>query len=110
MTMLVVFFAWTAFYEIRIDVLCAKYQILLNPADYLTFDGFNTFHFAFSDFMVEVVLLSLCLGVFVLEYFSLRKGNGPYQLLRHPAVTVLLVFITMLIAPVSSNEFIYFSF
>lgn len=109
-TMLVVFFAWTAFYETRTDVLCAKFRILLNPAMYANSDWMNPFHFALSDLLTELLLLSLCLGVFVLEYCSIRYRNSPYALLRHPVVTISLVFLTVLFAPLLSNEFIYFSF
>jgi hypothetical protein len=46
----------------------------------------------------------------MLEWRSVRQFNEPYILLRRKPVLIVLVILTMLLAPGKNNGFIYFAF
>jgi hypothetical protein len=109
--MLFVTLAWLPFYETRGAQLVAKFKALLTPAAYgpdqlaaaLThWDGGNR--------LVLGAFLVLAAGGVLVEALSLRRGGEPYSLFRRGPVLVLLVILTVLMAPGVNNGFVYFAF
>jgi hypothetical protein len=68
-------------------------------AQYMTPDGLALFCF-----------LALTAYVLVLEWLSISRYDVPYCLLRRPWVTLILIFLTVILAPEKNNGFIYFAF
>jgi hypothetical protein len=54
--------------------------------------------------------LGLCALTLLAEWRSLAGGDEPYSLLVRPWVLVLLVVLTVWLAPGDQNDFIYFAF
>ncbi len=110
-TMLGVFFAWLCFYELRPHELLAKIATLLSPHTYLgpAFTAsLQVWHSASGVVMFCFLVLS---GVtLTLEWLSVRRRGEAYFYLRRPAVLVVLVILTVLLAPGENNGFIYFAF
>jgi len=110
LTMLASFFAWLCFYETNTKTLVTKIFVLLNPREY----GLNSLHNALHTILPasQFVLCSLFLlagATLLLEWFSVRR-NEPYYYLRQPKIQILLVILTVWLAPVQNNGFIYFAF
>jgi D-alanyl-lipoteichoic acid acyltransferase DltB (MBOAT superfamily) len=111
LTMLASFAAWLSFYELQPPVLVTKFQTLLTPTAY----NARALHEALQrwvgpDQLVLSAMLALSALVFVLEWRSLATTNEPYALLRRPKVLVVLILLTLLLAPGKNNDFIYFAF
>lgn len=111
LTMVGVFLAWLCFYETRFPVLWAKLLATFNPAAYSlanlqaaagTLTG--------GDPIVLGALLGLAGLTSLLEWQSIRRYEEPFRLLRRPPVLVVLVVLTVLLAPSRNNAFIYFAF
>ncbi len=111
LTMVCAFFAWLCFYETRTPMLLLKFAALVNPHSYRLSEltalgrGMNP-----ADLFVLGGLLGLAAVILIVEWLSVRWRNAPYSLLRHPVTLTLLVFLTLVLAPVNSNGFIYFAF
>jgi hypothetical protein len=105
------FYAWMSFYELRTDVLLQKSKVLLMPATYnggalrealqvlASGDGV-----ALGGFLLLTALTLLA------EWFSVTHKNEEYYYLRQPLALVVLVVLTVLLAPGKTNAFIYFAF
>ena len=111
LTMIVAFFAWLGFYETRTDVLGLKIKALL------TLQGYNhaalgeaAAVFSSANGFVMCCFLALSALSFLLEWLSVLKKDEPYYLLRRPVILIGLVLLTVVLAEVKSNEFIYFAF
>jgi D-alanyl-lipoteichoic acid acyltransferase DltB (MBOAT superfamily) len=111
LTMTTCFGAWLAFYETRTDALFAKARTLLTPSAY-NVDALHEARQSWSNAggFVMVCFLALSGGVLLLEWLCVRKNNPPYRLLFRPAVLVLLIILTVILAPGKNNGFIYFAF
>jgi D-alanyl-lipoteichoic acid acyltransferase DltB (MBOAT superfamily) len=110
-TMVMVFYAWLAFYETRVDVLARKALRLVSPSGY----GHEPLrealqHFRSPDGVVTCCFLGLAGVVLLAEWASMRHQQEPYRLFFNPMVSVGLVIVTVLLAPGTSNGFIYFAF
>jgi len=55
-------------------------------------------------------LLLLVAVVWAVEWLSVARRDDPYCYLRHPVAAVVLVVLTVLLAPGNDNAFIYFAF
>lgn len=111
LTLLGSFAAWLCFYETDITALGQKLQTLVSPAAY----GAAAFQelllrWQGADRLVLLVLLLLAVGVLGLEWRSLARSGTPYSLLTRRGVTLLLIVLTVLLAPGKNNDFIYFAF
>jgi len=110
-TMLATFFAWLSFYELNVAHLLTKLKALFTPAAY----GAAALHevatrWAGPDQLVLGFTLALAALTLVLEWRSLVARNEPYALLRKPWVLVVLIVLTIILAPEKQNDFIYFAF
>lgn len=111
MTMVAVFYAWLAFYETDVDTLARKAINLLRPAAYDRAALLEALqHFRSADGFVTCCFLALTGAVLIGEWLSIRRHQEPYRLFCEPVVCVALVVLTVLLAPGSSNGFIYFAF
>ncbi|MFT3868299.1 MAG: MBOAT family O-acyltransferase [Nibricoccus sp.] len=111
LTMATSFGAWLAFYEIRTDALFAKIRTILTPAAYNTDALREALHrWSSVDGFVMTCFLTLSGGVLLVEWFSVRKNQQPYRLLFHPVALILLLVLTLILAPGTNNGFIYFAF
>jgi D-alanyl-lipoteichoic acid acyltransferase DltB (MBOAT superfamily) len=111
LTMLTAFAAWLCFYETRTGVLLAKMTALLSPAAYSMAalrECANTFRSPNGFLMASFLVLGA--ATLTLEWLSVSRGNEPYCFVRRPGVLITLAILTVLLAPVQSNGFIYFAF
>jgi alginate O-acetyltransferase complex protein AlgI len=109
-TMIAVFAGWMCFYESRPDILLTKTKVILNPASYtLAALGAAGNRWGGPDLLVFAATATLCGIILFAEWRSLERGE-PYVILRKPAVAVLLVILTIVLAPSRQNDFIYFAF
>jgi alginate O-acetyltransferase complex protein AlgI len=110
-TMTAVFYAWLAFYETRVDMLAQKALSLVTPAAYGRTALLEAAqHFRSPEGFVTGCLLALSATVLTAEWLSIRHQQEPYRLFFNPAISVALVVLTVLLAPGTSNGFIYFAF
>lgn len=111
LTHLSVFFAWLCFYETNTAELFRKIGILLSPSTYLdgAFGEFTTTLLSVSGFNILAILL-MVLAIVVLEALSLKWSEKPYEAFRSRLIVVLMIFLTVFLAPTGKNEFIYFAF
>jgi len=110
-TMIGMFLAWLCFYETRTSVLMQKMATVLNPLRY----NAQALHEALTALPSASMLVLGCFLVItfvtlVLEWRSVTKMQDPYSLLRRPGVLLLLVVLTIWLAPSKNNGFIYFAF
>ena len=66
--------------------------------------------FTAADLVTLGGTLGLCALTLLAEWRSLSRGGEPYSLLVRPWVLVLLVVLTVWLAPGDQNDFIYFAF
>ena len=111
LTHLCVFLAWLCFYENDTGELFRKLGLLLNPASY---DGpaLRSFFAAYlsPDGLDIFGILGIVACVISLEMWSLRKEGEPYRFLRTRGASAILIFLTVILSPISNNDFIYFAF
>jgi D-alanyl-lipoteichoic acid acyltransferase DltB (MBOAT superfamily) len=111
LTTLATCLAWLSFYEHRTAVLFTKVGTLFNPTAY----GSSALREVVaqlhaSDSLVLVCTLVLAALTLILEWRSLAAKNEPYAFLRRPKMLAVLILLTMILAPGTHNEFIYFAF
>lgn len=111
LTMFVSFCAWLGFYETHTDTLLFKLKTLFTPGGY----GPSAWHEAAGQYLspngfVLFCFLTLTGIVLLLEWFSISRRDAPYYFLRRPAVSFVLVILTIILAPQKDNGFIYFAF
>ena len=111
MTMLACFYAWLCFYETSTPVLIAKMKLLLMPSAYSAVALREAVQLwsARNGIILAGILLLTTLTL-VMEWLSVRKKNEPYFFLRRPGILIVLVILTMFLAPQKNNGFIYFAF
>jgi hypothetical protein len=68
----------------------------------------NTFRSPNGFLMASFLVLGA--ATLTLEWLSVSRGNEPYCFVRRPGVLITLAILTVLLAPVQSNGFIYFAF
>ena len=111
LTMLTSFCAWLAFYETRTSVLGIKMKTLLTPHAYngaALREALQLWSSASGFVMICFLLLAAV--VLLIEWQSVARRDTPYIYLCHPVVLVVLIFLTVALAPGKSNGFIYFAF
>ena len=110
-TLLAAIAAWLAFYETNTRALFAKFRTLLSPGAYhLSALRAAPAQWSPPDQFVLACFLLLAVATLLLEWLSLARRNEAYFYLRRPGVLVLLVMLTVLLAPGKNNGFIYFAF
>ena len=111
MTMLYVFFAWLFFYENRMDVLWTKVGALVCPSGYSMqhLQEYVQLYNSRGEFLNAGFLFSLAVLSIGMEWLS-RKGEIPYFHLRLFGVSIVLVILTVILAPAQKSGFIYFNF
>jgi D-alanyl-lipoteichoic acid acyltransferase DltB (MBOAT superfamily) len=111
LTLGVAVFAWLSFYETRTPVLFAKMQTLCTPGAY-SLQALREAVGAWEGGQQVVLLglLSLATAVLAVEWLSVARRNEPYYYLRRPWVVIVLVVLTVWLAPAKQNAFIYFAF
>lgn len=63
-----------------------------------------------SESVTTAFVILLACGALLVEALSIRSKKEPYQLMRHPAASLLLVFLIIQLAPTQESSFIYFNF
>ncbi len=111
LTMVAVFYAWLCFYELDTKVLLTKMALLLTPGAYRLAALQEAVRSCLNgDGIVLGGVLLLTFLTLTAEWLSVRWRNEPYYYLRRPWVLLLLVFLTVMLAPGMNNGFIYFAF
>ncbi len=111
LTMLTSFCAWLGFYETRTSVLMTKIKTLLTPHAYGAAALHESLHqWSSAQGFVMMCFLLLAGGVLLLEWQSIARQKASYYYLCHPAVLVVLIVLTVILAPGKNNGFIYFAF
>lgn len=111
LTMLFVFLCWICFLETRTDVLLTKLGTICNP-------GLYTVEMAKSAIVITggaegfLLLSMLIIASLVIlgEWLSQRWTDKDYNLLMRNPVQIIMVILTILLAPTTNNSFIYFAF
>ena len=110
-TMAGVFFAWLGFYETRTGVLLRKAAVLLTPSGYTPAALRAAAHeLASPNGVVLGGFLALAALTLLAEWVSIRRRGEEYVFLRHPIGLVIIVALTVILAPGRNNAFIYFAF
>jgi alginate O-acetyltransferase complex protein AlgI len=111
LTLGLAFYAWLSFYETRPTVLFEKMTTISNPLNYSASDVVAAVKSLRDPNIYVATCFLLMSGVTLfLEWLSLHRGNAPYSELRRPSVVVVLVILTIWLAPGKTNDFIYFAF
>ena len=55
-------------------------------------------------------MLALTGIVLLLEWLSVARRAAPFYFLQRPVILVILIMLTVLLAPERNNGFIYFAF
>lgn len=111
LTMLAAFSAWLCFYEPDTARLMEKLALILTPAAYAP-GALKTALGSYppGDRIVLAGMFVLTTVTLLAEWLSVRRLNEPYAYLRKKPVLILLVVLTVLLAPGKNNGFIYFAF
>lgn len=111
LTMSAVFLAWLCFYETNLSHLMEKLGAIFTPGAYAPAQ-FRAAVLQWSEPSGLVLASFLALSALALwaERRSLLHGGEPFSLFRKPLVLLILVILTVILAPGKSNGFIYFAF
>jgi D-alanyl-lipoteichoic acid acyltransferase DltB (MBOAT superfamily) len=104
--------AWLFFFERDSAILQQKSLALILPSAY-SLNNLNQILGFFpspTTALTTAFILILAALALAIEGIGLRKKSEPYQLLRHPAASILMVFLIVLLAPMEESSFIYFNF
>ena len=104
--------AWLFFLERDPALLREKALSLVQPAAY-SLAKLQMLPAAFSgpsNTITTGLILTLAFTALALEGLGIRAKSEPYHLARHPAASILLVLLTILLAPMEESQFIYFNF
>lgn len=104
--------AWLFFFENDPQALQIKAISLCNPKAYgLGFlNNMPDVFTEISDAFTLALIFFLAIAFLAMEAYGIRKNLEPYQFSRKPAICLLLVFLTVLLAPMEESPFIYFNF
>ena len=109
--MLGAFFSWLCFYEVRPDILFTKMACLFGPANYSAAALREMIqHWPANQWIVFGGFFALSTLVLIFEWLSIRWRQEPFYYLRRPWVVVVLILLTVWLAPGENNGFIYFAF
>jgi alginate O-acetyltransferase complex protein AlgI len=104
--------AWLFFLERDPHLLREKAHAILLPTAY-SIDHLRKIPNIFvgpSDTVTTTLILLFAFAFLALEWLDIRRGSAPYHHARQPGVTMALVFMTILLAPMEESSFIYFNF
>ncbi|MEO8614663.1 MAG: MBOAT family O-acyltransferase [Luteolibacter sp.] len=104
--------AWLFFFESNPDRLKTKAISLFNPFAY-AIHSLQRLPQVFPNPTHGItfgMILVLAFGFLALEFSGVKKNLQPYHFSRKPAVCMVLVFLTILLAPMEESQFIYFNF
>jgi D-alanyl-lipoteichoic acid acyltransferase DltB (MBOAT superfamily) len=104
--------AWLFFLERDPALLREKALSMVQPAAY-SLDQLRLLPAAFpgpTNAITTAIILCLAAAALALEGWGVRRRLEPYHLTRHPAASLILVFLTVLLAPMEESSFIYFNF
>lgn len=111
LTMVAAFYSWLCFYEGNTRVLLAKMKLLVTPSAYRWSAAKEALAIWPSGHLTVFIGVLLLTGATLLiEWLCIRRKGEPYFYLRTPELSLLLVVLTVLLAPGKNNGFIYFAF
>ena len=111
LTMLTSFGAWLGFYETHTHSLALKMKALFTPQAYGAAAWREAAgHCHTANGFVMACFLALAGIILLLEWLSIARRDTPFYFLQRPKVLVVLVALTVLLAPEKNNGFIYFAF
>ncbi|MCH7226425.1 MBOAT family O-acyltransferase [Haloferula sp. A504] len=104
--------AWLFFFERDATLLAEKSFAMIQPTAYsvAAFSQAPNLFGGPGNLVTTGFILALAAVAMLLEGLGLRKSPEPYVFLRHPVASVILVFLTVLLAPKVESSFIYFNF
>lgn len=110
-TMVGVFYAWLFFYQTDVAVLKQNLLVSIQPQSYSP-SGLKALISAISggDKLVLFSFVSLSGIVLLLEWIGRARFQDPYKLLTSFPCLLVMVTLTILLAPGVKNAFIYFAF
>jgi len=104
--------SWLLFYETDLTELLVKLAAIANPLNYNLTALRQTLDVCPG--LGRQVPLALTLGMSILvhfmEYISHRRTGSHFSLFLQPASTIVMVVLTIVLAPTTDNGFIYFNF
>lgn len=104
--------SWLLFYETDISELLVKLGAIVNPRCYTlhAFQKIPTVCPELGNQATLALVLGMALVVHALEYISFRRKGDYASFFLHPASTLGMVVLTIILAPTTDNGFIYFNF
>lgn len=111
LTVVAVLFSWLLFYETRTPVLLSAMRTLVSPSGYSARALAEWLAWGKSaNGVVAMAFIGLAGAIFLMEWRSLRAGGIAYSEFRRLWMQVILIVLTVWLAPGASNGFIYFAF
>jgi alginate O-acetyltransferase complex protein AlgI len=104
--------AWLFFFETNPQALKAKAISLCNPLAYglAPLKNLPAIFANPANAATTGLILLIAFALLALEGRNIQKQLEPYHLSRKPAICILLIFLTVLLAPMEESQFIYFNF
>jgi D-alanyl-lipoteichoic acid acyltransferase DltB (MBOAT superfamily) len=111
-TFIYVVAAWLFFFERDSKILMVKALAIFNPLQYdlQAAKQLTSIFRSPSDAITLGTILLISFTLLLLEWWGLRRNTEPYHILRHPIASAILLFFTILLAPMEESQFIYFNF
>lgn len=104
--------AWLFFFERDTGLLQTKALALCNPSSY-GLSGLKNPLMAvagINNALTLALVMTIAVAALAIEALGIRKNREPYHFLRLPAVSLLMVVLIVLLAPMEESKFIYFNF
>jgi alginate O-acetyltransferase complex protein AlgI len=104
--------AWLFFFENDTAAMKAKAVSLCNPLaySYSALKNLPQISPGPSHALTTGMILLLAIGFLLVEALGVKRDFEPYHYLRKPAVCMIMVFLTIFLAPMEESRFIYFNF
>ncbi len=104
--------AWLFFFETDTELMWRKALTYLHPQAY-NLSNLSQLHYILagpSDLLSLITIMGFAFLALALEGLGVRKNYEPYQLARTPILSLILVFLIVMLAPMEESSFIYFNF
>lgn len=109
-SMLWALFSWMFFYETDWDILMNNLIALFRLTSYATENPIKVLSASLADGYIFLLFICLSSIIFAMEYFGIKHKDNPYHYLVTLPSICLMVLLTVIFNPGTSNQFIYFSF
>lgn len=113
MTFAYVTFSWLFFFERDEETMWKKAQSIIDLSSYSNKQNLQELTAIFPDVSTLVtigLIVIFAIGALFIEGWGCLKGYKPYLLMRKSWVSLILIVLIVLLAPMDEAQFIYFNF